>query len=342
MTTEKLFKQFAELVTRFKIDFKIDEFFVARVRLTFFYFLTAVVILAGASIVLYNTILSNLAQSISEKIADPVLAQAVVDRAQDILLNRFLTIDISLTFLIVILGFLLTQKTLQSIKLNMQRQKRFIADASHELRTPIAVVISGLEVALRNKDFNLQVAKKTIENTLNEMKDFAQLSNALLDLSQYDTKVQMKFDSISISDLIESITGEIKNLASFYEINFEIKTKEKAMILGNKIGLSRVFYNVLDNAIKYTPRGGKVLISDKIVSNRYILTIEDSGRGIPKEIIDKIFEPFFRGDLSRNTTGAGLGLTLSRKIIEKHKGSISIKSEVNKGTSVIISLPISS
>ena len=90
MTTEKLFKQFAELVTRFKIDFKIDEFFVARVRLTFFYFLTAVVILAGASIVLYNTILSNLAQSISEKIADPVLAQAVVDRAQDILLNRFL------------------------------------------------------------------------------------------------------------------------------------------------------------------------------------------------------------------------------------------------------------
>jgi signal transduction histidine kinase len=114
------------------------------------------------------------------------------------------------------------------------------------------------------------------------------------------------------------------------------------IVLGNKIELGRVFYNILDNAIKYTPHKGRILISDKIVLNKYVLTLNDNGAGISKDIVDKIFDPFFRGDASRSTEGAGLGLTLSKKIIENHKGTISINSLENKGTSVIITLPIAS
>ena len=133
-----------------------------------------------------------------------------------------------------------------------------------------------------------------------------------------------------------------KNLALLKEINIETNLKNDATILGNKIDLERVIYNILDNAIKYTPKRGNITVSDEISKGKYILTISDTGNGIPKDIIDKIFDPFFRGDASRNTEGAGLGLTLSKKIILNHKGTIAINSEENKGTNVIITLPISS
>ncbi|MDR3519448.1 MAG: HAMP domain-containing sensor histidine kinase [Candidatus Pacebacteria bacterium] len=340
---EKLYKRFVGLVTKWKTTSQADEFFAARLRLTFYYSATAIVILGGSSIVLYNTILSNLTDSIQANIfLDPHIAELIIDRAQDILLNRFLTIDIILIFFIVVLGFLLTHKTLAPIKSNMQKQKRFIADASHELRTPIAVIISGLEVNLDNKKLDFEGAKKTLENTLGEMRDFSKLSNNLLDLSKYDMPTETKYEPIDIGELINSIVEKNKSLASFKEITIEAKVKTGTIVSGNKIELSRVFYNILDNAIKYTPHNGKILISEKISLNNYILTISDNGNGIPKDIIAKIFDPFFRGDVSRSTEGAGLGLTLSKKIIENHKGTISIKSEENKGTNVIISLPLAS
>lgn len=340
---EKLFKQFAESVTRWKVSQIRDEFFVARLRLTFYYSIMAIIILGGSSIILYNTILYNLTQSISENIfLDSDISQAIIDSAQDILLNRFITIDAIIMFLIVILGFLLTNKTLKPIKSNMQKQKRFIADASHELRTPVAVIISGLEVNLNNKKLDLPSAKKTLENTLEEMRGLSQLSNSLLDISKYDTQVSIKHEPVAIGELVESVVEKNRKLAKMKEINIETKMESPATILGNKIELNRVFFNILDNAIKYTPPNGTILISDKIISNKYLLTIGDNGVGIPSNILNKIFNPFFRGDTSRNTNGAGLGLTLSKKIIENHKGTISIKSQENIGTNVVISLPISS
>jgi len=342
MIIQKLYKQFVELVTKWKVGNNTDEFFWARIRLTFYYSLTAVVILGGSSIMLYNTILSNLSTSIWDTVPDDTIAQAIADRAQDILLNRFLTIDIAIVFLVVILGYLLTYKTLEPIKLNMKKQKRFIADASHELRTPIAVIISGLEVNLNNKKLDLIAAKKTLEDTLNEMREFSKLSNNLLDISKYDTAIQIEYEPVRMDELVKSIIEKNKNIAFDKEIKIESKIELPAIVKGNKIELGRVIYNILDNAIKYTPKGGEIVVSDKISSNRYIITISDSGCGISKDIIDKIFDSFFRGDVSRNTNGAGLGLTLSKKIVENHKGTISIKSIENKGTNVIISLPISS
>jgi signal transduction histidine kinase len=337
---QKLYKQFAEWVTKWKISNIVDEFFVARIRLTFYYSITAIVILGGSSVVLYNIILSNLTQSISENIfLNPVISRAIIDQAQDILLNRFLTINIIIIFIVIILGFLLTHKTLEPIKSNMQKQKRFIADASHELRTPIAVIISGLEVNLSNKKLDFNSAKKTLENTLEEMREFSKLSNSLLDISKYDTTLQLEYEAVPINELVKSVVEKNRSLAQAKEITIETKITSPALVQGNKIELNRVFFNILDNAIKYTPPKGIITISDKLTLNKYVVTISDSGVGISKDIIDKIFDSFFRGDVARSTNGAGLGLTLSKKIIENHKGTISIKSQVGKGTNVFISLP---
>lgn len=343
MTMEKLFKRFEEWVIKWKNNFKRDEFLIARFRLALYYSLTAMIILGGLSIILYKVILSNLAQTISENIFfNPNVAKAILDKAQDILLNRFITIDAFIMFFVVVLGFILTEKTLNPIKSNMEKQKRFIADASHELRTPIAVVISGLEVNLNNKKLDLAGARKTLEETLEEMKEFSKLSNSLLDISKYDRAVCLECEPIVINELLKNIVEKSKNLAHLKNIKIETKIENEAKIIGDRAELSRVFFNILDNAIKYTNSGGIILVSDKISSDKYILSVDDNGIGIEKNILEKIFEPFFRGDASRNTIGAGLGLTLSKKIIENHKGTISIKSELNKGTNVIISLPLSS
>lgn len=321
---------------------KLDEFFIARLRLTFYYTVTAILILGVFSIVLYNTIISNLTQSIRENIfLDPRLGQALIDRAKDILFSRLITIDVLIIFVIIIFGFLLTYKILQPIKSNMQKQKRFIADASHELRTPIAVVISGLEVNLENKNLDLVGAKKTLENTLEEMREFSKLSNNLLDLSKYDS-MDIKHELVNVTELIKSIVEKNQSLAQVKNINIKANLQFSATVEGNEIELSRVFFNILDNAIKYTPQNGAINIADKITSQTYSVTISDTGVGIEKELLGKIFDPFFRADSSRSTEGAGLGLTLSKKIIENHKGTISIKSESGKGTNVIIRLPIAS
>ena len=343
MTMEKLYKQFVGWVTKYKISPKTDEFFVARIKLTFYYSFTVVVILLGSSMILFKTILSNLNRSLRDDILvriDPNIYHAIMDRARDILINRFLTIDLIIMIFVVILGFLLTHKILEPIKFNMEKQKRFIADASHELRTPTAVVISGLEVALNNKKLDFVSAKKTLENTLDEMREFSNLSNSLLDMSKQETNMK-EYEEINIGDLVKSVVEKNENLFKIKEINIETKLESSVIIKGNKIEFGRVFYNIFDNAIKYTPAGGNITISEKISSNKYILTISDSGIGISKDILGQIFDPFFRADTSRHTNGAGLGLTLSKKIVESHKGTISIKSEVNKGTSVMISLPIS-
>ena len=288
-------------------------------------------------------ILANFTQSILERGFDPDISMAIITDAQAILLNRFLTIDSIIILFTVVVAFLLTNKTLKPIRISMEKQKRFIGDASHELRTPTAVIISGLEVALSNKKLDFPLAKKTLESTLDEMREFSKLSNYLLDISRYDARIKIGYESVDINELVKSILEKSKNLASIKGINIEIKMIESATIVkGSEVELRRLFYNILDNAIKYTPAGGTISASDKISLGKYVLTISDSGIGIAKDIIDKIFDPFFRGDAARSTEGAGLGLTLSKKIVENHKGTISIKSEVNKGTSVIISLPVSS
>ena len=344
MMIQKLYKQFAEWVTKWQINLRIDEFFQARLGLTFYYLVTAIIILGGSSIITYNAILSNITQSILERGFNPSVSQAILADTQSILINRFVTIDSLIILSTVIIGFFLTNETLKPIKSNMLKQKRFIADASHELRTPIAVVISGIEVALSNKKLDFPLAKKTLEETLKEMIEFSKLSNTLLEISTSTRLPHTRHAPIRIDELIKSISEKYKNVARSKMIGIETQIEPKgATVEGNEIEFTRVFYNILDNAVKYTPQNGTIKISGEVNINNYLITVSDTGGGISEENIDRIFEPFFRGDAARTTTnGSGLGLTLVKKIVEDHKGTISIKSRINKGTSVIVSIPLSS
>ncbi len=347
-----------------------DGFFVARLRLTFYYTLFTAVIVGGFSVILYQTLLSNFADTLRDTAPglNPHVFSAVIDRAHIILTNRLLIADAIILFFSMVFGYLLTDRSLKPIRENMRKQRRFVADASHELRTPIAVIISGLEVALRNKDLTLDQSKQTLADTLEEMRSFSNMSNQLLDLSKYDiskagTSGQDGRVRVRIADILHSAASKMKTLADEKSIAYviDVRTDEDVWVLGNEVDLNRVFYNVIHNAIAYTPKHGSITVEGRISMGKYVTTVSDTGVGISAKTLGKIFEPFFRGDASRNNkedlgdsesaadtgqmrkgTGAGLGLTLARKIVDAHQGSIVIKSKEHHGTKAVISLPLSS
>ncbi len=331
---EKSYKPFAELVTKLKHD----EFFGARLKLTFFYALTALGILLISSVILYQALIANIQESVSEASLDPRIAQMVLDRAGDILQNKFILTDSVIMLLVIIVGFLLTQKTLTPIWESMQRQKRFIADASHELRTPITIALSGLEVALRNKEIT-GLAKDTLSNTLVELEDLAKLTNHMLDFTKQDLATTTEHLPIIMSQVVTQVTTKMKPVAAEKGVGIQNLSRLTATILGNQVELERVLYNILNNAVSHTPKGGMITIADSEDRKNYVITIADTGVGIAKGDIGKVFDPFFQSDSSRHTGGSGLGLTLAKKIIENHKGDILIKSQLGLGTEVIISLP---
>lgn len=343
-----------------------DGFFTARLRLTFYYTLFTAVIVGGFSLILYQTLLSNFAVALKDTAPglSPHIFAAVIDKAQIMLANRLLMADAVILIFAIVFGYLLTDRTLKPIRESMHRQKRFIADASHELRTPIAVVISGLEVALRNKNLGIDQARQTLNETLEEMRDFSSMTNQLLDLSKHDIAKandshRSGYAPVEIAGILHATSSKMKNLADEKGIAFRIDVNPdlKVNVFGSETELSRVFYNIIHNAITYTEKGGTIVIDGHIHMGKYVATVTDTGIGMPSWTLGKIFEPFFQGDAARKRKGmggndgaksgggnggAGLGLTISRKIVESHKGTIVIKSKERQGTKVVICLPISS
>jgi signal transduction histidine kinase len=322
-----------------------DDFFKVRAKLVLIYTATVSVLIAGYSFILYDILLSDFADSLRESVftLNPEVRNVIIKRTGDVIQGRIMIIDIAILSVVVLLSFFLTNKTLGPIRENVQKQKRFVADASHEMRTPIAVMVSGLEVTLRDKNLTLEKAKETLVDTLAEMKDFSKLSTHLLDISRYDAGIQVDFTGLNISEVVGSAIQKTQLLADNKHISIISSFEHKdVLVSGNAIELQRLFYNIIHNAIKYTPAEGKIIVTGTPKGKKYVCTISDTGIGMDKETVGKIFDPFFQNDKSRSSGGAGLGLTLAKRIIENHKGSLAIQSKVGAGTKISISLPISS
>lgn len=149
---------------------------------------------------------------------------------------------------------------------------------------------------------------------------------------------------VNIAEILATTSAKMKTLADEKEIKYEMKIKsdQNIKVRGSEVDLSRVFYNIIHNAITYTPKNGSITVEGHISMGKYVVTVTDTGIGIAPKTLEKIFEPFFQGDSSRKNSGAGLGLTLARKIVDSHHGTIVIKSKENHGTKAVISVPLSS
>ena len=220
----------------------------------------------------------------------------------------------------------------------------FVANVSHELRTPLQSIKLGLETINQGhatNDFESQ--KKFLPILLQQTSRMETLVSDLLSLSKIELEEHIRpTDKLDLKEIISHVVEIHKQIIKKNDISVDIKGEEsKYIILGHRDRLIEVFTNLIDNAIKYSPKGKKIYIS--LVNNNESTTvsIRDEGIGIPKKYIPRITERFFRVDpaKSKEVGGTGLGLAIVKHIVNQHRAEIDIKSEEGKGTEFILTFP---
>lgn len=219
------------------------------------------------------------------------------------------------------------------------RQQQFLSDASHELRTPTSIIKSYCDVTLRRDRTapEYRDALRKVEETVNRMCD---IINRILVMSRLDSKtIQLNPVRMDLMEVLKDVIRLVEPAA----LNRDIKTKldgKSVTVLGDREGITEVFTNIVENAIKYNKPGGSVDVDIGEDNGRAMVTIKDTGIGIPAEEIPKIFDRFYRVDTSRGqTVGSGLGLSIVKGIVEAHGGKIEVESAVGRGSTFRVSLP---
>lgn len=234
------------------------------------------------------------------------------------------------------------QDITEHVKLDDMR-KEFVADVSHELKTPLTS-IKGFSETLLDSDCDKETERHFLSIINDNADRMERLVQDLLILSRYDSKKNN-------SKVVEFDLGELaKKCTEKFEIEVKKRNQElECFVTANvppvqadKDGIERVVINIISNSVKYTPDGGKINVYVGYVHNDAYIKIKDTGIGIPKGDLDKIFERFYRVDKarSRQLGGTGLGLSIAKEIIEQNNGSITVTSEVGKGTEVVIRIPV--
>ena len=218
-------------------------------------------------------------------------------------------------------------------------ERRFAADAAHELRTPLAVLRTGIEVVLRRERTAAEYAR-ALNTALRDAAAVCALADDLLAITRLDQELSLGREPIDLCGLAEEVIDAIEPLAAAKRLTIETNLSPMASVQGNRDHLRRVMINLLDNALKFTPEERWIRIVLESHSGSVKLRIADSGPGISKDDLPLIFERFFRGR-SCNESGKGLGLSLCREIVELHGGEISAANQPGGGVEFVVILPAS-
>ncbi len=230
---------------------------------------------------------------------------------------------------------------LDRIELSYNSQKQFVSDASHELRTPIAVIQGYVSMLERWGKTDKEVLDEGIAAISQEAASMKELVERLLFLARHDKKTLMlEMESFDPREVMSELHREAKMLSSVHA--FALEPAENATIHGDKGMIKQLMRILVDNAIKYTPEGGRITLGMKREGNQCILSVTDTGSGISAKELTRVFDRFYRCDEARKsqTSGHGLGLSIARIIAVAHGGKIRVRSKVGVGTTFSVLLPI--
>lgn len=259
------------------------------------------------------------------------------------ILRTFLIIGgISLLVLLAVSIFI-TNKILQPVIESFERQKQFIADASHELKTPLAIIKTNSSVIKGNKYESVLSQMKWLNYIEDQSSRMGELIEEMLSLAKLDSEKELlNFSNFDISHLVDNIILTFEAVIFENNIEFESDIKQEIYVRGDKEKIKKAITILLDNAIKYTNKNGKISVFVKEDKSKVKIIVKNTGEGIKKEDLDKIFERFYRvdGSRTRETGGYGLGLAIAKSIIETHKGKIYANSTIGEETTFTIELSL--
>ncbi len=225
---------------------------------------------------------------------------------------------------------------------SFNEMQRFTADAAHELRTPLAVIRNEAEVALRSPR-STQEYCHVLENLLEETNRLTTVADQLLFLCRQDAGLHPSVrEDVRVDELLREVVGTMQLVAQEKGVTLALGGVARCALVSDSRQLRRVFYNVLDNALKYTDPSGRVTVTSGVSNGSVSIAVADTGSGIPPEHLPRIFERFYRVDPARtgDGNGAGLGLSICQSIVKALGGSITVESAVGRGTTVCVLLPL--
>ena len=230
---------------------------------------------------------------------------------------------------------------LDRLQAAFERERRFTADASHELRTPLTVIKGRIDVTV-SRPRTVQEYTHTLHDVARETNRLIRLTNDLLFLTRLGQRSpSMQLQPVDLRDLLSAIVDQVRPLAEAKALELVEEVAPGLRLTGDPDHLIRLFLNILDNAIKYTPAGGRVTMRAVEESTTVRVTVRDTGPGIPPQHLPHLFERFYRveADRSRETGGTGLGLAVAAEIARGHGGTLEVQSAVGQGTTCLIRLP---
>jgi signal transduction histidine kinase len=334
---------------------QVNIFQSATVKLTALYVIVLAVICLFFSVNLYRVSTSELDRGLGQQmlffqqnpqfqglLGDDYLQsrQHQLSEARRHIIVNLVNVDL----LIIIIGgigsYFLARRTLKPIQEAHDAQARFTADASHELRTPIAAMQTEIEVTLRDPKLTKSQAQHQLRSNLEELAKLTYLSEGLLQLAR---RSELKVtEPVTLRDVFAQATERVRKAAEHRKISIEFSLKKGITVVGDQASLVGLVAILLDNAIKYSPDGTTVTIAAQQKSDEIELTVKDEGVGIEQADLPHIFDRFYRADTSRSkqkVDGYGLGLSIAKQIVEAHHGSISAKSTPGSGSTFIVKLP---
>lgn len=234
---------------------------------------------------------------------------------------------------------------LDNVADHVDRQRQFVADAAHELRGPLAAMQSSLEVAA-SKERSVADYRTAIDAALEECRRLSRLTNELLVLAEGESQAGATPGDVDLAALARQMAGIFEAVAEERGIRLEVEAGAAVRVRGDVRQLRQVCSNLLDNAIRFTPSGGRIDVAASIdeQAREACLIVSDTGRGIDERLLPRVFDRFFQAETGRDrsdpTRGGGLGLAICRAIVEGHRGSISVTSKPGLGSTFTVRLPI--
>jgi signal transduction histidine kinase len=275
----------------------------------------------------------------------PLVAVAVADKVEledkfADLITAFVVIAFAALFLVAAGGFILVRKSTAPIERSIEFTRRFMADAAHELRTPITILRTRAEVALQQPREAANYVS-VLHGVEAEARRLGGIVDSLLVLARADAgERQIDKERIFLDDIAVDAAGAAEVVARQKNVKVLVDEFEEAPVEGDPILIRQLIMIVLDNAVKFTDAGGQVHVGVSMHEGSPMVSVEDTGIGIKQDDLSRVFQRFFRGETARSRTdGAGLGLSIASWIAREHGADISLTSEPGKGTKVIVTFP---
>lgn len=346
-TARAYWRRFAESATVLLNNYRYDPFFRTETNVIGLQVAFGLVIL-GLVGTAYSLLYHDISLAIIQGIRDGLAANSletvgpvIINSTESIRSLNLVGLMGSIVLVTVLFGYIIAHVTLAPARNALAAQKQFVGNIAHEVRTPLSVIKTNTEVALLGDHVSADM-RETLMSNIEELDRISEIINNLLSLSALVRPERMEFKAVDLSAIATDIVQKFSQLARRNEQQVTIRKSPDVKVWGNATALTQIVGNLVKNAITYTPRGGHIRVTiEQAPNNQVELIVQDSGIGIARKDLFRIFEPFYRADPSRTkgAGGSGLGLAIVSELIKTHQGRITIRSAVGRGTTVSVLFP---